>query len=96
MHNPATDELIGTINLAGATEVDAAVAAAREAYENGPWPTYSGEQRSKLLNKLADLIDAHVLEIARAESEAMGQPSGMSEGWVVPASAQCFRYYAGE
>jgi aldehyde dehydrogenase (NAD+) len=37
VYNPSTDELVGKINLASEVEVDAAVAAAREAYENGPW-----------------------------------------------------------
>lgn len=95
MFNPATDELVGEINLAGPTEVDAAVAAAREAYENGPWSKFTGAQRAALLNKLADLIEANIPELAKAEVQAMGQPTAVASGWIIPAVAQCYRYYAG-
>lgn len=95
MYNPADDSLIGEINLAGEAEVDAAVAAAREAFETGPWSTYTGAQRAAVMNKFADLIDANVGEIAKAESQAMGQPISLAAGMIVPAAAACWRYYAG-
>jgi aldehyde dehydrogenase (NAD+) len=88
--------MIEEINVAGPAEVDAAVVAAREAYENGPWSSYTGAQRAALMNKLADLIDANTGEIAKAESQAMGQPISMAAGLVVPAAAACWRYYAGK
>jgi aldehyde dehydrogenase (NAD+) len=47
------------------------------------------------MNKFADLVDANTEEIARAESQAMGQPISMAAGVVVPAAATCWRYYAG-
>jgi len=75
VYNPADDSLVGEINLAGPEEVDAAVAAAREAFETGPWSTYTGAQRAAAMNKLADLIDANTDELAKAEVQAMGQVS---------------------
>lgn len=88
--------MVGEINLAGPTEVDAAVAAAREAYETGPWSTFTGAQRAALMNKLADLIDANAEEIAQAEVKAMGQPIAITSTFIVPAAASTWRYYAGE
>lgn len=73
MYNPANDSLIGEINLAGPAEVDAAVHAAREAYETGPWSSYTGAQRAALMHKFADLIDANTEEAAKVEVQAMGQ-----------------------
>jgi len=95
VYNPATDELVGEVNLAGTAEVDAAVAAAREAYENGPWSKFNGAQRAKVMHKLADLIEANGAEITRAEVTAMGQPTAIMGGWIVPAVASAWRYYAG-
>jgi aldehyde dehydrogenase (NAD+) len=75
VYNPADDSLVGEINLAGAEEVDAAVAAAREAFETGPWSTYTGAQRAAVMSKLADLIDTNTEELAKTEVKAMGQVS---------------------
>jgi aldehyde dehydrogenase (NAD+) len=72
------------------------VTAAREAFETGPWSTYTGAQRAALMNKLADLIDANLEEIVKAESQAMGQPVAVASNFIVPAAAACWRYYAGE
>ncbi|KAF2443548.1 aldehyde dehydrogenase [Karstenula rhodostoma CBS 690.94] len=91
--NPATDESVGKINCARETEIDAAVAAARAAFE--PWAATPAAKRAALLNKLADLIDANNEEIVKAEIKAMGQPVSIAGGFVVPYAAQTFRYYAG-
>lgn len=49
-----------------------------------------------MLTKLADLIDANVTYVADAEIEAMGQRTAIASGWIVPATARTFRYYAGK
>jgi aldehyde dehydrogenase (NAD+) len=72
------------------------VTAAREAFETGPWSTHTGTERAALMNKVADLIDANIDEIAKAESQAMGQPIAITAGFIVPAAAACWRYYAGK
>ncbi|KAE8859051.1 hypothetical protein PTNB73_08531 [Pyrenophora teres f. teres] len=95
VYNPTNDEIVGEINLADAAEVDAAVAAAREAYENGPWSKFNGAQRAKVMLKLADLIEANGAEITKAEVTAMGQPTSIMGGWIVPMVATTWRYYAG-
>lgn len=96
VYNPADDSLIGDVNLAGENEVDAAVAAAREAFETGPWSTYTGAQRAVPMLKFADLMQANAEEIAKAEGQAMGQPIAVAGGFIVPAAAATWRYYAGK
>jgi aldehyde dehydrogenase (NAD+) len=81
VNNPATDELVGNINLARETEVDAAVSSARAAFESGPWSSFTGAQRAAVMLKV--------------EVEAMGQPSAIAGGFVVPACAATWRHYAG-
>ncbi|KAH6639905.1 aldehyde dehydrogenase [Boeremia exigua] len=91
--NPATDESVGKINCAREAELDAAVAAARAAFE--PWAATPAVKRAALLNKLADLIDAHNEQLAEDEVKAMGQPASIARGSIVPATSATFRYYAG-
>ncbi|KAF2640837.1 aldehyde dehydrogenase [Massarina eburnea CBS 473.64] len=95
VHNPADDTLVGNINLARETEVDAAVSAARAAFESGPWSTMKGAERGVLLNKLADLIQASGDELAKAEAQAMGQPVAANAAVVLPLGVGHFRYIAG-
>jgi aldehyde dehydrogenase (NAD+) len=95
VYNPSNDKLIGAINLARESEVDAAVSAARAAYESGPWSGFTGAQRAAVMLKFADLVEANAQEIAEAEVKAMGQPIAIAQGWVVPSAASTFRYYAG-
>ncbi|KAF2651684.1 aldehyde dehydrogenase [Lophiostoma macrostomum CBS 122681] len=97
VYNPATDSHIGDINLARSTEVDAAVSAARAAYETGEWSTWSGQQRAAVMNKFADLLalPENVDEITKAEVQAMGQPAGIMSAFIVPACASTWKYYAG-
>jgi aldehyde dehydrogenase (NAD+) len=95
VNNPATDKLVGNINLARENEVDAAVSSARAAYETGPWSTFTGAQRAALMLKFADLVEANAEEIAKAEVQAMGQPAALTQGFIVPSCASTWRYYAG-
>ncbi|KAF1961093.1 putative aldehyde dehydrogenase [Byssothecium circinans] len=94
VHNPNDDSLIGNINLAREQEVDAAVSAARAAYESGPWSTMKGSERGALLLKLADLMEANAEEIMKAESQAMGVPVSLGP-FLIPTCAGAVRYYAG-
>jgi len=97
IYNPATDAHVGDIGLARANEVDAAVTAARAAYETGPWSTFTGAQRAALMHKFADLLllPENASEIAKAELTAMGQPSAILTNFVIPSSAATWKYYAG-
>jgi len=75
--------------VAGQADVDAAVAAARAAFK-GEWSTWTPTQRTKAMNKLADLIDEHAEELALWESKCMGQPVGIAK-MVVGMCSSAFR-----
>jgi acyl-CoA reductase-like NAD-dependent aldehyde dehydrogenase len=66
--NPATEEVIADVQRGNAADIDLAVLAAREAFDNGPWRRYTPSQRAICLNKLADLIILNQEELANLES----------------------------
>src|SRR5262245_48437594 len=70
--DPSTGGTLGDVARAGDKEIDQAVTAARRA--SRAWRASSPEQRSVLLTRLADLIDAEVETLARLESEDSGKP----------------------
>jgi aldehyde dehydrogenase (NAD+) len=74
--------------------VDAAVAAARAAFETGPWSKYTAAQRAQCLNKFADLIETKAEEIGKIEAASIGQPSSSAK-MLTAACAATYRYYAG-
>src|SRR3954468_6437275 len=65
--NPATEEVIATVAAAGKDDVDAAVAAARAAF-NGPWGRMSARERGRLVSRLADRLMEKADEVARLET----------------------------
>jgi phenylacetaldehyde dehydrogenase len=62
--DPATGQVLGMIGRASTDDVDLAVAAARRAFEGGPWPAMTPLDRAKLLWRIADLIEAHIDALA--------------------------------
>ncbi|KAI9743705.1 MAG: hypothetical protein M1818_003021 [Claussenomyces sp. TS43310] len=93
--NPKDDSPISSdVHAAGEQDVDLAVEYAKTAFEEGPWSTFTGEQRAKCLNKLADLIDAHAEEIGYLESICSGRLVSMTTGEISRVTS-VFRYYAG-
>src|SRR5579862_1275083 len=66
--NPATGEEICQVSEAVAADVDAAVTAARAAFENRTWRRMAASERGRLLYRLADLMEKHIDELARLES----------------------------
>eukprot|EP00667_Euglena_gracilis_P003765 EG_transcript_3780 len=92
--NPATEEVICEVSEAGEADVAAAVAAAKAALE-GSWRAAGPYARSKLLWKLADLIERDVELLAALESLDNGKPFLESSTVDLPLVIQCFRYYAG-
>jgi aldehyde dehydrogenase (NAD+)/phenylacetaldehyde dehydrogenase len=93
--NPADGKPITKVAAAGAADVDAAVTSARKAFEEGPWPKMSGDERGKLLWRLGDLLEKHREEIARLETMDSGKPIRDTTNVDVPYAADCFRYFAG-
>ncbi|MFF4779638.1 aldehyde dehydrogenase family protein [Microtetraspora fusca] len=94
-HDPATEELLEEVGFANASDVDAAVAAARRAFEDRQWRSMPPVRRARLLFDLADLIEAHAEELAVLETRDQGQPVGISRAVSVAGAAEHFRYYAG-
>jgi len=92
--NPATEEVIASVAAADKNDVDAAVAAARAAF-NGPWGRMSARERGRLVSRLADRLMEKVDEVARLETLHNGKPIFESRHIEVPLAAECLEYYAG-
>src|SRR6187455_500118 len=92
--NPATEDVIATVAAAGAADVDAAVQAARAAF-NGPWGSMSARERGRLVSRLADRLMEKADEMARLETLHNGKPISESRHIEIPAAAECLEYYAG-
>ena len=93
--NPATNEPLGSVHVAGAAEVDRAVASARRALEDGPWPRLTPSERGRLLWRLADLVEEHAEELALLETLNNGKPITCARRDDLPQVADMFRFYAG-
>jgi aldehyde dehydrogenase (NAD+) len=93
--NPATGEAICRVAEGDKADVDAAVKAARQAFEAGPWRKMNGSDRARLLNKLADAVEAHKEELAALESLDNGKPISDALAADLPLTIKCYRYYAG-
>ena len=93
--NPVTEEVITEIQHASAADVDKAVNAAREAFDNGPWRRHTAGQRANLMYKLVDLIDRNKKELAEMESLDNGMPINDAVNVDLPMTLSVYRYYAG-
>jgi len=93
--NPATEEVIARVADCKKADVDLAVAAARKAFDGGPWPSMSPSQRGKILWKIGDLILENLEELAQLESLNNGKPIGVARAADVPLAADLFHYMAG-
>lgn len=93
--DPATEAQIGGIAAGGAEEVDAAVSAARRAFESREWSAMPAAQRERLLLRLADLVEANQDEIAAIETIDNGMPFGISRMMAVGSAISAIRYHAG-
>ena len=93
--NPATGETNTTIAEADQRDADAAVRAARKAFESGPWPEIAAADRGKLLWRIADSIEKHADELAALETLDNGKPIFESRQVDIPMVAEVFRYFAG-
>jgi aldehyde dehydrogenase (NAD+) len=92
--NPATEEKIADVAEGDADDVDLAAKAARKAFE-GPWSKIDARERGRLLNRLADLAEKHLEELAALETLDNGKPIRDSRAADLPLAIDCLRYYAG-
>ncbi|WP_235009914.1 aldehyde dehydrogenase family protein [Mycobacterium sp. 3519A] len=93
--DPASGEQITTVAEATATDIDAAVDAARKAFESPEWRQMSPSERGRIIWKLADLIEEHAEEFAFLDSLDNGKPISLTRTADVPLSVDLFRYMAG-
>jgi aminomuconate-semialdehyde/2-hydroxymuconate-6-semialdehyde dehydrogenase len=90
--NPATGEMIGSIPNSNASDVNLAVQAASDAFPL--WSNTSTEKRFLILNKIAELIDAHLDALALAETTDNGKPLTLSTRVDIPRASSNFRFFA--
>jgi 5-carboxymethyl-2-hydroxymuconic-semialdehyde dehydrogenase len=92
--NPATNDLLATAAAGDRADIDAAVDAARAAFDDGPWPRLTAAQRAATLRRIAAAIREHAGEFIEREVADIGMPVAQMKGLAARA-AQNFDYYAG-
>ena len=93
--NPVNETVIAELPEGNQADVDAAVKAARKAFESGPWHTMDARDRGRLMNKLADLMEKNLDELAALETLDNGKPISDAKAADLPLAIDCLRYYAG-
>ncbi|HEV2297135.1 MAG TPA: betaine-aldehyde dehydrogenase [Candidatus Acidoferrales bacterium] len=93
--NPATAEPITQVADADGRDADAAVQAARRAFESAPWAEMSASDRGRILWKIGDLVDKYNEELGTLETIDNGKPIFESCQVDMPMVAEVFRYFAG-
>jgi 5-carboxymethyl-2-hydroxymuconic-semialdehyde dehydrogenase len=91
--DPITNQVYAQVAAGDSGDVDKAVAAAVEAFQRGPWPRLAARARAKILNRIADGIEARGGEIAALETFDTGLPITQAKGQAARA-AENFRYFA--
>ncbi|MDX6742459.1 aldehyde dehydrogenase family protein [Actinocorallia sp. A-T 12471] len=92
--DPMTGTDLTTVAVAGQDDVDAAVAAARRAFEDPGWGAIGPEERSRVLYQIAEVIEANADELAILDSLEMGGPLALTR-WMVDHTVEVYRHYAG-
>lgn len=92
-HNPATGEVIAKVAKATKADVDKAVAAARDAFENGKWSKFSATRRARVLNKIAELLRGRFNELVQLEVLNSGKTVDAAKGQITQA-IEDFEFYA--
>ncbi|KAJ0527726.1 putative aldehyde dehydrogenase (NAD(+)) [Helianthus annuus] len=93
--DPRTGEVLANVAEGDAEDVNRAVAAARKAFDEGPWPKMTAYERSRILLRFADLLDKHTADLAALETWNNGKPHEQALKIELPTVSRLFRYYAG-
>jgi acyl-CoA reductase-like NAD-dependent aldehyde dehydrogenase len=93
--NPSNEEVLALVAEGDKADVDEAVKHARKAFETGPWASMNPHGRTRILLKIAELIEKNADELAELESLDNGKPIFESKNIDIPGAAETFRYYAG-
>src|SRR5258707_7817877 len=94
VYDPSTEEVIAQVPDAGPDDVNRAVAAAKAAFEDGPWSTTTAQERGRVLFRLADKVRQNLPALAELECRNSGKPIVEAE-YDITDVATCFEYYAG-
>ena len=90
--NPATGEVFCQIPDSGEKDIEIAVSAAKEAFVR--WSVTPAEERFRILNRIASLIDENLEELALAETTDNGKPLWLSKRVDIPRASANFRFFA--
>jgi aldehyde dehydrogenase (NAD+) len=91
--NPATGDTLAEVAEAGKEDLDRAVAAARRAFESGPWAQMKPRQRGRILMRAAERLQSRADEIGRVETLDNGKPIIEATKIDMPAAAECLAYF---
>jgi len=94
--NPATGSVLGRFPDSDAADVDRAVVSSRAAFDQGPWRGLTPSARSRILWRVAELIEAHIDELAQLETLDQGKPFWVGRYAEIPGAAEQFRFFAGQ
>src|SRR6202521_5406897 len=92
--DPSTEEVIAQVPDANADDVNRAVAAAKAAFEEGPWASTTAQERGRVLFRLADRVRQNLPMLAELECSNSGKPIVEAE-FDIKDVATCFEYYGG-
>jgi len=94
--NPATEKPLARVALAQPEDVERAVAAARAAFDSGPWPRMSVQERVYYLTYMADLLEERAESLSETETRDTGLPIEVTRDGHIPRAVIHFRYFAEE
>jgi betaine-aldehyde dehydrogenase len=94
VYDPSTEEVMARVPESDSKDIDRAVAAAKAAFEDGPWAQTTAQDRGRALYKLAAKIRAELPKLAEIEAQNCGKPIVEAE-YDITDVATCFEYYAG-
>jgi 4-(gamma-glutamylamino)butanal dehydrogenase len=92
--NPATGQVLAHVAAGDAEDIDAAVTAARRAFEDGRWSRLAPAERKKVLLRLADSVEANLAELATLDALEAGKPISDCLEIDLPDTVKTFRWYA--
>ena len=92
--SPRSEERVGRVPAASREDIDDAVAAARRAFDEGPWPRMSPAERAEYLSRIATGIEKRQHELAPLISEELGCSLPLSQFYMVVAPVMSFNYFA--